>query len=323
MKRTVKSVGIEWLKSKEGKIDPRTLRDYQMNCETRIFPILGDKPIANIRTNDITDIINKMWEEYELTPNNTDGIEMAKNPQEVQKQVNSIRTEIKELGSINVDAINEYKEIKERYDFMCEQRLDLEDSSNKLKKVIEEMTETVKIGSDLETDGLIRSARISEALSVLKMYKTICDVARVSNIISVASAKIKELKNHRSFFDEIYNTCGFRFKVLTEEEELSALYTGVINTLDVPKAVIVEVCDGCTNLVHYNRRNILNQVSIPVGAYTLTKLVQAGADPEKTCQKMVDVIKAELKNVEWLNDINVEFSFVGAGNAFANASFCE
>ena len=107
------------------------------------------------------------------------------------------------------------------------------------------------------------------------MYKTICDVARVSNIISVASAKIKELKNHRSFFDEIYNTCGFRFKVLTEEEELSALYTGVINTLDVPKAVIVEVCDGCTNLVHYNRRNILNQVSIPVGAYTLTKLVQA------------------------------------------------
>lgn len=184
--------------------------------------------------------------------------------------------------------------------------------------VVEEMTETVKIGSDLETDGLIRSARISEALSVLKMYKTICDVARVSNIISVASAKIKELKNHRSFFDEIYNTCGFRFKVLTEEEELSALYTGVINTLDVPKAVIVEVCDGCTNLVHYNRRNILNQVSIPVGAYTLTKLVQAGGDPEKACQKMVEIIKSELKNVEWLGDINAEFSFVGAGNAFSN-----
>ena len=45
--------------------------------------------------------------------------------------------------------------------------------------VIEEMTETVKIGSDLETDGLIRSARISEALSVLKMFKTICDVSEL------------------------------------------------------------------------------------------------------------------------------------------------
>ena len=93
---------------------------------------------------ELNQVIDKMWEEYELTPNNTDGIEIAKNPQEVKKQVNSIRTEIKELGSINVDAINEYKEIKERYDFMCEQRLDLEDSSNKLKKVIEEMTETMQ-----------------------------------------------------------------------------------------------------------------------------------------------------------------------------------
>ena len=58
MEKTIKSVGIEWLKSKERKIDPRTLRDYQMNCETRIFPIIGDIPIAKIRTNDITGIIN-------------------------------------------------------------------------------------------------------------------------------------------------------------------------------------------------------------------------------------------------------------------------
>ena len=56
--KTIKSVGIEWLKSKDGKVDPRTLRDYQMNCETRIFPIIGDRPIASIRTNDITGIIN-------------------------------------------------------------------------------------------------------------------------------------------------------------------------------------------------------------------------------------------------------------------------
>ena len=57
--KTIKSVGIEWLKSKDGKVNPRTLRDYQMNCETRIFPVIGDIPIAKIRTNDITGIINK------------------------------------------------------------------------------------------------------------------------------------------------------------------------------------------------------------------------------------------------------------------------
>ncbi len=93
---------------------------------------------------ELNQIIDKMWEEYELTPNNVEGIEKAENPTEVQKQVNSIRNEIKDLGSINVDSIKEYQETKERYDFMSEQRLDLEDSSNKLKKVINEMTETMK-----------------------------------------------------------------------------------------------------------------------------------------------------------------------------------
>lgn len=93
---------------------------------------------------ELNQIINKMWEEYELTPNNTKGIEKVEKPQIVQKQVNSIRNEIRELGSINVDSIKEYKETKERYDFMCEQRLDLDNSSNKLKKIIIEMTEKMK-----------------------------------------------------------------------------------------------------------------------------------------------------------------------------------
>ncbi len=93
---------------------------------------------------ELDQIINKMWEEYELTPNNVQNIEKIDNPTEVQKKVNSIRSEIRELGSINVDSIKEYKELKERYDFMSEQRLDLETASNKLRKIIAEMTETMK-----------------------------------------------------------------------------------------------------------------------------------------------------------------------------------
>ena len=94
---------------------------------------------------ELNQVIDKMWEEYELTPNNVDEIEKITNPSTVQRQVNEIRKDIKELGSINIDSINEYKETKERYDFMCEQRLDLEESSNKLKKVIAEMTDMMKV----------------------------------------------------------------------------------------------------------------------------------------------------------------------------------
>ena len=93
---------------------------------------------------ELNQVINRMWEDYELTPNNTGDIKKAENPVEIQKKVNELRTQIKELGSVNIDSIQEYKELKERYDFMSEQRLDLEESSNKLKKVINEMTNTMK-----------------------------------------------------------------------------------------------------------------------------------------------------------------------------------
>ena len=89
-------------------------------------------------------IINKMWEEYELTPNNVGEVEKIENPNNVQKQVTILRSEIRDLGSVDMDSIARYKEAKERYDFLSEQRLDLENSMDKLKKVIQDMIDTMQ-----------------------------------------------------------------------------------------------------------------------------------------------------------------------------------
>ena len=89
-------------------------------------------------------IINKMWEEYELTPSQAVDFKKPTNVQEVQRKVNNLRNDIKELGSINIDSIEEYKKLKERYDFMSEQRLDLENTMAKLRKVIVDLTEVMR-----------------------------------------------------------------------------------------------------------------------------------------------------------------------------------
>ena len=82
---------------------------------------------------DLEQVVNNLWIEYELTPNNAEGYEKPQNVQKAARDVNQLRTQIKELGSINIDAIDEYKKTKERYDFMCEQRLDLENTATKLR----------------------------------------------------------------------------------------------------------------------------------------------------------------------------------------------
>ncbi len=93
---------------------------------------------------EINEIINKMWEEYELTPNTVENYKKPENVALTQKNVNSLRNDIRNLGSINIDSIEEYKTLKQRYDFMCEQRVDLEDTMAKLRKIIQDMTSIMK-----------------------------------------------------------------------------------------------------------------------------------------------------------------------------------
>ena len=93
---------------------------------------------------ELEQIINKMWEDYEITPNTVGEFKKPNNVAETTKEVKHLRDEIKNLGSINIDSIEEYKQTKERYDYMCEQRLDLENASSKLKKVIQDMTKIMK-----------------------------------------------------------------------------------------------------------------------------------------------------------------------------------
>ena len=184
--------------------------------------------------------------------------------------------------------------------------------------VFEEMSETVKIVNDFDGEGLLRIARSNEALTILKMYKMVCEVNKITNIIAVGSHNLKNLKNYKSFLDEIYNTCGFKFKLMTQEEELNALYNGVINSLDVPKGIIFNISGGSTRIVQYNRRNILNQTVIPFGTYTIAKVMDEVSDPEKACEKMTKSFAKELDKIDWLKNIEPEYAFVGVGNSFTS-----
>ena len=152
VKSKVENSGEHIEKLKQERIEKNEKLSKKEDEQTEEFKIIEDLKAqitkmevkqAKIQ-DDITDIINKMWEEYELTPNNVSSYRKPDNVALTQRKVNNLRTDIKELGSVNVDAIEEYKNLKERYDFMCEQRLDLEDTMSKLRKVINDMMDIMK-----------------------------------------------------------------------------------------------------------------------------------------------------------------------------------
>ena len=88
---------------------------------------------------------NRMWDEYELTYSSA--LLLKKDISSItqaQKKINEYRNMIKELGPVNVSAIEEYVKTKERYEFMTLQRDDMEQAREKLHRVIYEMTSIMK-----------------------------------------------------------------------------------------------------------------------------------------------------------------------------------
>lgn len=141
---------IEELKKSRNEKNTK-LNDYEKDISSQFEVIQNikeqlikvDLKLTNL-DQDIAEKINELWEEYEITPNNAKDYPRPENVQETQKNVNKIHEEIKELGSVNVDAIEEYKKTKERYETMNEQRLDLENTMAKLRDIIQEMTQNMK-----------------------------------------------------------------------------------------------------------------------------------------------------------------------------------
>lgn len=153
IKEEVKNSGSKIEELKNDRQDKNKKLSEQENEISEKFKVIEDLKSQIVKIDvkktkleeDIQSIINKMWEEYELTPNNiTEEYKKPENVALTQKRVNNLRADIRNLGSINIDSIEEYKNTKERYDFMCEQRVDLENTMAKFRKMIQEMTTTMK-----------------------------------------------------------------------------------------------------------------------------------------------------------------------------------
>lgn len=84
---------------------------------------------------------NYMWEEYELTPHAAIALknDVYKDFAELKKMITGIKDEIRKLGDVNVNAIEEYKEVSERYNFLKTQHDDLIEAERVLMGIIEEL----------------------------------------------------------------------------------------------------------------------------------------------------------------------------------------
>ena len=90
---------------------------------------------------ELDDTVAKLYDEYQLSRREAQELGIVlEDIGEARRRLQEIKNKIRALGSVNVGAIDEYKEVSERYEYMSAQISDIEKSKTELEKLIAELT---------------------------------------------------------------------------------------------------------------------------------------------------------------------------------------
>ncbi|MDI3311175.1 MAG: chromosome segregation protein SMC [Thermoanaerobacterium sp.] len=152
LKEKLKKIN-EDIKEIERKIEAKleninTNKEILMNLESGYSKEIENKRFLELNIQktemEIENIKNKLWEDYEITFNNAKLNLIQENISALRQQLSKINASIKDLGIVNLNAIEEYKNLKERYDFLKMQYDDLLEAKNSLNSIIEDTNRIIK-----------------------------------------------------------------------------------------------------------------------------------------------------------------------------------
>ena len=173
----------------------------------------------------------------------------------------------------------------------------------------------INLTKDFYGDYFIKPNVIKDIKDILTVYKNIIEQNQCVDTKCLMTDVVLEAKNQNGFINEINVTSGFKFDIANIEEDISNIYTAVINTFNRPKGLIVNIGDYNTELIIYNRRNIINTVILPYGVVRINDLYKDKSYEDKLSEISAGITKLiEESNIK--ADLPEEYDIIGVGDVF-------
>ncbi|MDR3186695.1 MAG: Ppx/GppA family phosphatase [Christensenellaceae bacterium] len=184
--------------------------------------------------------------------------------------------------------------------------------------VVDELKEPVRLAQDMDTDGFLRPLRMSQTIKTLRTFRALYESHKVDEVLAFATAAVRRARNQKSFVDDVQNACGIKLQVISQEEEAMLVYYGVINSLDVPKGLIVDIGGGSVKIIHYNRRVMIAQDTLPFGAVTLSERFSDHSSPEESAVAIEAFVTEAIKKFDFLQALEPETQLIAVGGSVRN-----
>lgn len=153
LNKTVHSLNkdIENLNAKKADLEKRSEELRILEREKNVERETAGQELARLEERRINlqkeydNIISKLWEEYQLTKKEAQETSVKlDNISNSKTRLNELKSKIRALGTVNVGAIEEYKEVSEKYEFISAQVNDVEKSKREIEQLIKELTKQMQ-----------------------------------------------------------------------------------------------------------------------------------------------------------------------------------
>ncbi|WP_300350230.1 Ppx/GppA phosphatase family protein [Clostridium sp.] len=185
-------------------------------------------------------------------------------------------------------------------------------------RIIDELKEHIRLGSDLFACSLLSQEKIGLTISSIKSFKSMCQSCGASKIILIGAESIGQANNEINLKEIIKKKLDLDLRILSNEEEIHYNFLGAKNSLYVNDSLLLDINSNNTHLCWIKNNNIYKEVTLPFGYVTLTSMFELGDMVTfENNSKCVEYIKDNLSKIDWLKE-NKFHSLIGVGGSFRN-----
>ncbi|AFT81131.1 Ppx/GppA family phosphatase [Leuconostoc carnosum] len=173
-------------------------------------------------------------------------------------------------------------------------------------EVLERYQEMVRLSKDMGDDKILQPEAIERTLNALKEFKKALGSYAKEKITvrAVATAAVRQATNQSEFLTAFEEIMAMPLEVLTGEQEAHYDYVGIINTLDIVDALILDTGGASAELILVRNRQAVHEVSLPVGAVTISEsFLEKDVVSAAALFKATIALRQMLDNVSWLRQV--------------------
>lgn len=172
--------------------------------------------------------------------------------------------------------------------------------------------ETLRLSQKVDDKNTLTEEAFTSTIETLKSFAHMCHIYHADKTIGVATAAIRNATNGDELVERIAQETGIQLHIISGNTEAYISYLGVINTLDIKNGIIFDLGGGSTELILFKNRQIIESVSLPMGAVNTTSMFNTRDEMPPNVYSDINVfIMSRLAKYPWLKQNNMPLIGVG------------